>query len=591
MTPSRILLARTLVGVLRARAEETPDRLAFEFSPDGDEVRDTITYGQLYDRALAVAAQIRARAHAGTPVMLLFPSGLEFIEALFGTLAAGAIAVPCYPPSPTKAAKHLERLGDVARAAAAGLVLTTEDLRSQFAARASFLPADRWMTQAAAGGEHHDGWGPSVAAAAMEPSPSDTALVQFTSGSTSQPRGVVIPHATLMANQAAIRQTFGTSEASRVFTWLPFYHDMGLIGQVLHPVYLGASCSIIPPIRFMQSPQRWLLGMTRFRATITAAPNAAYDLCRHLVPDNVLPEIDLSSLQVAINGAEPVRHDTLVGFARRFERCGFRARAFQPAYGLAENTLLVSAARSEQGSPSLWVESESLAIGQFVPTSTGSGKALVSAGRPAAGTRVTIVDVTTDLPCPPGVIGEVVIEGDSVGHGYRTAQGLDTTTFLPPRMPGEAWAMKTGDLGCLWDGELFIVGRAKDVVIVAGRNIYPQDIERTVADSHEGFLGTSGAAFGVVRQDREGLVVVHGYRRQFRDCLPELARAARTAVRDAHDVAIQDFVFVEPHGIPRTSSGKIQRRKCRDLYLTDALPRAAADCVGVEADLKVGLAS
>ena len=578
--------AQTLVGVLRARAEATPDRLAFEFSPDGDEVRDTITYGQLYDRALGVAAQIRVRAHAGTPVMLLFPSGLEFIEALFGTLAAGAIAVPCYPPSPTKAAKHLERLADVARAAAAGLVLTTEDLRAQFAARASFLAADRWMTQTPVAGDHDGATRSRMATvAAMEPSPTDIALVQFTSGSTSQPRGVVIPHATLMANQEAIRQTFGTSHASRVFTWLPFYHDMGLIGQVLHPVYLGASCSIIPPIRFMQAPQRWLLGMTRFRATITAAPNAAYDLCRHLVPDNVLPQIDLSSLQVAINGAEPVRHDTLVEFARRFERCGFRSRAFHPAYGLAENTLLVSAARSEQGPPSLWVEPESLALGRFLPGDTGSGTALVSAGQPAAGTRVSIVDATTDLPCPPGAIGEVVVEGDSVGHGYRTAQGLDTTTFRPPSAPGEAWGVKTGDLGCLWNGQLFIVGRSKDVVIVAGRNIYPQDIERTVADSHEGFFGASGAAFGVARQDREGLVVVHSYRRQFRDRLPELARAARIAVRDAHDVAIQDFVFVEPHGIPRTSSGKIQRRKCRDLYLTDALPRAATDCVGVEADL------
>jgi acyl-CoA synthetase (AMP-forming)/AMP-acid ligase II len=571
MTASSISTAHTLVGVLHIRAAETPDRLAFEFSPDGDEVRDTITFGQLYDRALRIAAHIRERAGVGTPVMLLFPSGLEFIEALFGTLAAGAIAVPCYPPSPTKAAKHLERLADVARAAPAGLVMTTEDLRAQFAVRASFLPADCWMTHAAAAGDHSRSR--VAAAAAMEPSPTDIALVQFTSGSTSQPRGVVIPHATLMANQEAIHRTFATSDASRVFTWLPFYHDMGLIGQVLHPVYLGASCSIIPPLRFMQSPQRWLLGMTRFRATITAAPNAAYDLCRHLVPDNVLPQIDLSSLQVAINGAEPVRHDTLVEFARRFEPCGFRSRAFQPAYGLAENTLLVSAARSEEGPPSLWVESESLALGRFVPSSTASGKAQVSAGRPAPGTRVTIVDAATDLPCPPGVVGE----GDSVGHGYRTAHGLDTATFQPPRAAGQEWGVKTGDLGCLWDGELFIVGRSKDVVIVAGRNIYPQDIERTVAESHEGFFGSSGAAFGVARQDREGLVVVHGYRRQFRDQLPELARAARTAVRDAHDVAIQDFVFVEPHGIPRTSSGKIQRRKCRDLYLTNALPRAATE--------------
>ncbi|HEY9422517.1 MAG TPA: AMP-binding protein, partial [Thermoanaerobaculia bacterium] len=385
-----------------------------------------------------------------------------------------------------------------------------------------------------------------------EPDPQALAFLQYTSGSTADPKGVMVTHANLLHNERMIGAAFGMDEESVVVGWLPLYHDMGLIGNVLQPLHAGARCVLMSPVSFLQRPMRWLEAISRYRATTSGGPNFAYELCLRKADPEALAGLDLASWRVAFNGAEPVRPSTLERFAETFAPCGFRPEAFYPCYGLAEATLFVTG--GERGS---W------------PRISGSR---VSCGHAWMGQRLAVADPETGMELPTGVEGEIWIAGPSVARGYwKNAEATvqDFNAFLET---GEGPFLRTGDLGVLDGGELYVTGRIKDLIILRGRNLYPQDIELTAERSHPDLRPGNGAAFSVEIAGEERLVVVHEVERRRREGFEEVAEAVRRAVAEEHEAQVHEVVLIRTAGLHKTSSGKVQRGLCRRLYLTDGLP-------------------
>ncbi|HEX6900157.1 MAG TPA: AMP-binding protein, partial [Thermoanaerobaculia bacterium] len=535
----------TLAGMLRARAAERPDQVAFTFLADGEVEAERLTYAELDRRAAAIAAALRESVSPGERALLLYPSGLEFIAAFFGCLYAGVVAVPAYPPRPND--RSQSRLRAIARDAEPRVALTTcqilEGSRGSLAAVPE-LAAARWISTDALEG--------SAAASFPEPDPQALAFLQYTSGSTADPKGVMVSHANLLHNERMIGAAFGMDEESVVVGWLPLYHDMGLIGNVLQPLHAGARCVLMSPVAFLQRPMRWLEAISRYRGTTSGGPNFAYELCLRKADPEVLAGLDLSTWRVAFNGAEPVRASTLERFAAAFAPSGFHREAFHPCYGLAEATLFVAGGEPGMG-----------------PRLAGSR---VSCGRPWMGQRLAIADPETGVELPPGAEGEVWIAGPSVARGYwknDEATARDFNAFLET---GEGPFLRTGDLGVLDGGELYVTGRIKDLIILRGRNLYPQDVELTAERSHPDLRPGNGAAFSVEIGGEERLVVVHEVERRRRGAFEEVAESVRRAVAEEHEAQVHEVVLIRTAGLPKTSSGKVQRGLCRRLYLTDGLP-------------------
>ncbi|HSU83775.1 MAG TPA: AMP-binding protein, partial [Thermoanaerobaculia bacterium] len=537
--------AVTIAGLLRARAAERPQQVAFTFLADGESEGGSLTYGELDRRAAGVAAALAASVPPGERALLLYPPGLDFIVAFFGCLYAGVVAVPAYPPRPND--RSQSRLRAIAHDATPRAALTTAAILAGtveprgLLAVAPELGGLRWIATDSLSG---DG-----AAPAPEPAPESIAFLQYTSGSTATPKGVMVTHANLLHNERMIGAAFDMDESSVVVGWLPLYHDMGLIGNVLQPLHAGGRCVLMSPVAFLQRPLRWLEAVSRYRGTVSGGPNFAYELCLRKATPEALAGLDLSSWKVAFNGAEPVRASTLERFAETLAPYGFRREALYPCYGLAEATLFVTGGHGSR------VEGER-----------------VSCGRIWMGQRVVAVDPETGGERKAGEEGEIWISGPSVARGYwenEEATARDFHAFLPT---GEGPFLRTGDLGFLSGGDLYVTGRLKDLIILRGRNHYPQDVELTAERSHPDLQPGGGAAFPVETGGEERLVVVHEVARHRKDGVEEIAEAVRRAVAAEHEVQVHEVVLIRQAGLPKTSSGKVQRRLCRELYLRDELP-------------------
>ncbi|MBT2418961.1 fatty acyl-AMP ligase [Streptomyces sp. ISL-22] len=568
-------MVRSLVDLLTAHAAHAPGRTAYRYLATGDCDGETeeISYGRLAARSRAVAAWLQERGLAGGRAMLLYPPGLEFISGYLGCLAAGVVAVPGVPPQ-GRAQNHraLTRMRRLIADADAKVILGGREVITALAGLAEHLPELADLTCVAT-----EDIPDEAAGSWREPdlTADSVAFLQYTSGSTSAPKGVVVTHGNLLDNERVLTDSMGhTPEAIAEYghemfvSWLPVYHDMGLIGPVLNTVYLGTTATLFSPLHFLQQPQRWLTAVTRYRPHTTGGPNFGYELClRHATPA-LLDTLDLSSWRVAANGAEPVRAATLRRFTGTFAPAGFRPEAHHPCYGLAEATLMVTGS-TVRTAPTL------LDAADTGPHAGRADAAAVSCGRPGAGVTVVIADPERHEELPEGETGEIWVRGASVAKGYWRNALATRETFRATLTGHEGRFLRTGDLGFLRAGELFVTGRLKDLLVVDGRNHYPQDLELTAEMAHPALRPGCTAAFSVDGEDAaadgEQAVVVAEVAPDAQGEAEKITDVVRSALGEAHGLPVRDVVLVRPGTIPKTSSGKIQRRATRAAYLDGTL--------------------
>ena len=560
----------TLVDLIRLRAADEPERTAYCYLEDGEGDERRFSYRELEARARGIAGLLQERGiRHGDRVLLLYPSGLDYVAAFFGCLFAGAIAVPAYAPRPKG---PNGRLDAIAKDAQAAVALTTTDVLNvvrQQPASDFHREVGAWVATDEVNSNAADAWQmPNLDASTL-------AFLQYTSGSTSTPKGVMVSHGNLMANQRMMQVALGQDQDSTWVGWLPMFHDMGLIGNIIQPLYVGAACVLMAPMTFVQEPIRWLRAISKYRGRTSGAPNFAYDLCVAKTTPEERKGLDLASWSLAFNGAEPVRAETIDRFAHTFEPFGFRRSAFYPCYGLAEATLLVSGPVKSAVPLVRTFETAGLEHRSAIPVAGNdeSGRTLVGCGHTWLDQTIVVADPDTLTRCSDGRIGEIWISGPNVTHGYWRREEATAATFRAYLADsGDGPFLRTGDLGFFHDGSLFISGRIKDLIIIRGRNHFPQDIELTVESSHPVLRPGCGAAFSVDVDGDERLVVVQEIRRDFRDSnLHEVADVIRGAVSANHELSVHAIVLIKPGRIPKTSSGKIQRHACRESYLAGTL--------------------
>ena len=578
----------TWVDLLRSKATHHPGQIVFHFLGYDEGADDTITYGELDRRARAIAAQLQSLGLAGERAMIMYPPGIDYITAFFGCLYAGVTAVPTYPPR-AKRSLSLQRLQGIIIDSQASIGLTTPALQAALKERAADVPLAahlHWLTPHSRTQGIENIW--------REPdNDSDTlAFLQYTSGSTGSPKGVMVSHGNLLHNAAMSRTHFEYHEGTRMVYWVPFYHDLGLILGVLQPVFAGFLATFMSPFAFVQQPLRWLHVISDIKGTATCAPNFAYDLCARKVTAEDLETLDLSSLEWAGNAAEPVRSSTIDRFCTVFGPCGFRREAFYPCWGLAEATLFASGGLKAQQPVYSTIQKSALERGQVVPVEADSDDAytLVGCGRPMGEQKVIVVDPETHVELAQEQIGEIWVSGPSVTYGYWNAPQLTQEIYGAYTAGGEGPFLRTGDLGFFKDGELYINGRRKDVIIVDGRNHYPQDIEQTAAACHPAIRPGLCVAFSIDVKEEERLVIVveidQRYRPAHQTDLPgqpleaeAVMKAIRQSVAQEHDLQIYHVLLLKPEGIQKTSSGKVKRRSCRADYLAGEMQPWVWDCI------------
>jgi len=547
-------------------AREKGERTAYVMLRNGEEPEGAITYAGLAQRSREVAARLQSVVPGGSRVLLVFNSGIDFVVGFLGCLYAGMVAVPSNNPKP--GGLHWQRLCAVAEDCGASVLLTTsqnleaarESMRTSPAIeRLPRICVDEPVSARCA-------WRrPELRAESL-------AFLQYTSGSTGTPKGVMVTHGNLMSNATAMCARFRDEGDAVILNWLPLFHDLGLIGNVLQSLYVGAQCYLMSPQAFIQQPLRWLRAISRFRATTSMAPNFAYERCVELISAEERASLDLSSWTLALNGAEPIRAATIEAFTRTFGECGFSGLATFPAYGLAEGTLIV--VTGTRGTPPVEfiADREALLAGTAVrgeahdPARTVR---IVGSGRAIDGTQVAIVDRATRLRCADGVIGELWVRGPGVCAGYWQRPAETDLTFGARLADDEHSSyLRTGDLAFAWDGEIYITGRVKELIIIRGQNFFPQDIESAIQVADPRLRRDCGAAFGIDVDGAEALVVVQEVERTElrRLDVPEVCAAIRRAVAEAFDLHVHGIVLLKPTTLPKTSSGKIRRQICRQQF-------------------------
>ncbi|NBD08107.1 fatty acyl-AMP ligase [Corallococcus sp. Z5C101001] len=560
-------MPHTLIDLLEAPGGPGPEPRLYTFLEE-DDTEVTLTRGELATRARRIATALQGLAPQGERAVLLYPPGVDYLTGFFGCVCSGLVAVPAYPPVPSRLERTLPRLRALIADSGATVVLTTSTLLSM----AEFLFTDapelrelKWLaTDALEPGDASAWRRPDVTADSL-------AFLQYTSGSTGTPRGVMLSHGNLLHNLDAIRRAFQTRDDSVGVIWLPPYHDMGLIGGVLVPLAQRFHTALMSPLAFLKRPRAWLEALTRFGGTISGGPNFAFDLCVRRIPPDERQGLDLSRWEVAFCGAEPIRPDTLARFTEAFGPCGFRREAFYPCYGLAEGTLIVSGGAKEAAPRLRDVDVAALEAGQ-ARAPEQRPRTLVGSGVTLADQSLCIVEPDTGRVLPPGEVGEVWVKGPSVARGYWRREEESVRVFGARTATGDGPFLRTGDLGFLDAGELYVTGRSKDLIIVRGRNLYPQDLEIVVEESHPALRPGCGVAFGVELESQEQLVVVQEVDPSRWDGLaaPVLS-AIRGRLAATHDVRPHAVVLIEPGSLPKTSSGKVQRQATREAFLSGGL--------------------
>lgn len=560
----------TLVDILERHACDKPDHLSYVFlNEDGSSERRT--FAGLYGRVQAIACKLHGLANKGDRVLLMYQPGLDFIEAMLACFAIGALAVPVQPAQNRRVSG---KMAAIMKDSGSCVVLTNSStaraVRSLLPDLA--LPDCAWLETDAL--EAADGAGfqrPSVAA-------EDIAFLQYTSGSTGTPKGVMVTHANILNNEEMIKRAFGHDDTTVFVGWLPLYHDMGLIGNVFQPLYLGIPSVLFAPMTFLVSPISWLRAISQWGATTSGAPNFAYEHCVQRIGAEDMAGIDLSTWRVAYNGAEPVKAHVIDAFIRKFEPYGFRREAFYPCYGMAEATLFISGGEPAKPVTTLPVDPEQVARNRIVAVQDSS-MVLVGCGRPHGDHQVRVVDPESLAVLPDGQIGEIWLKGPSVAAGYWGKPDLTEETFHARSAAGDGPYLRTGDLGVRHGGELYVIGRLKDLIIVRGENHYPADIESTVYRGQDVLRSGNVAAFAIETETETKLVVVAEVERRVLAKLEEpmvrsIIAQARKDVSEVHGLRLHDMVLIRPSTLAKTSSGKIRRSHCRDLYLNNGLELA-----------------
>ena len=532
---------KTLTDLLFYRHKSTPNRVAYTFLGTGQEEAH-LTYRELFLRSYAVASQLRQQAVVADRAVILHPPGLDYIVSFFGCVLAGIIAVPCYPP---RFGRGEDRLLSVIHSAMPKVLMAPSIYADELQSLSHDSGVQVLLTDTV-NTINEPNYSSSVTADSV-------AFLQFTSGSTGQPKGVQVTHANIMTNSQVIRDSFQNNEESVGVIWLPPYHDMGLIGGIFQPLFTGFKVVLMSPFSFIQRPLRWLEAISKYRGTCSGGPNFAFHLCNERIGEDKLDKLDLSSWKVAFCGAEPINPTVLERFAAKFSRCGFDASAFMPCYGLAEATLMVTV-------------SAGLSFNH---------EKRVSCGRVVENHTIQIVDPITRQRVADGIEGEVWVQGPSVAIGYWNDQDGTNATFGAQLNDDEDIGryLRTGDLGYIQNDTLVVTGRMKDLIIIRGSNYYPQDIEEAVCQSHVSLSDDSAAAFACMADFTDRLVVVAEVTRSARRSinLEDVEKAIVESITRQFAIPVHDVIIVGPGGVPKTTSGKVSRARCKEMYLSGKL--------------------
>lgn len=573
---------RSLGEAFAARAAEFPDRTALTlYRGSAEPDHESIGYRELMRRAQVRATELARRLEPGERVLIALPTGLEFVEIYLACLFAGLIAVPSPVPGPSSSAN--ERVAAITADCAPGLTITTDAALAEITARRrehgfAGLPVEAVRPASA----EPVSWPP-----AGHPVGRDTdAVLQYSSGSTGSPNGVILTHGAVLTNLAALCTQLRLGPGDRFGGWLPLHHDMGLFAQLTAALLCGAPVVLMPPTTFVRRPVEWLRMLDRFKVTYTGGPNFAYDLCVRAITDEMLDGLDLSAVRYCLNGSEPIHVPTIQAFTERFARIGLDPLTHSPGYGLAETTAYVACIPDDVRPTLLTVDTRRLETAErpeLRPVSDGTGRQVTGVGRPHAFDTL-IVDPRTREPVPAGRVGEIWLRGASIGRGYWGKPELSARVFgatLAGVEDGGGW-LRTGDLGAFADGELFVTGRLKEMLIVHGRNLYPQDVEHEARAAHQALGGQLGAAFGVGAPD-ERVVLVHEVRPNTpKTELPAVITAVTRRLNRSFGFPVRNVVLVRHGTVRRTTSGKIRRTAMRDRFL-------AGEMKVLHAELEPGL--
>lgn len=583
---ARPVSTTTLVELLRHRAVHHADQHAYTFLRQGEIAEARLTYGELDRQAQAIGMLLQYKGATGKPVLLLHPPGLEYIAGFFGCLYAGAIAVPAYPPY---SARTMPRIQAIVADTQAKIVLTIADTLADLQrcfAHVPELKSLEWIATDLIPAHLADEW--------EEPEiQGDTvAFLQYTSGSTTTPRGVMVSHSNLLHNLGMIQRASEQGTASHMVSWAPPYHDMGIIAGILSPLHIGYPATLMSPLAFLQRPFRWLQAISRLRATMSIAPNFAYDLCVRKITLEQRATLDLSTWEVAANGAEPIRDETLNQFVATFGPYGFRREAFFAAYGLAEATLISTTSTRDDPIVVRAFQGEAIEHNRVVVASAEDtcARKIIGCELQSPDQRIITVNPENLTQCATSQIGEVWIAGPSVTQGYWNKVEETEHTFCAYLADtGEGPFLRTGDMGFFQDGALFVTGRIKDLIIIRGRNYYPQDIELTVERCHPAIRVGCCAAFSMNAEGKEQLVIlaeidpryypahgeieVQGRAQSHRKLLDgqTVIKTIRQAVSEQHELQVYHVMLLKAGGVLKTSSGKLQRRACSTSFLAGSL--------------------